>query len=252
MTTIRIIGPGRAGRSFAFALAAVGVDVIGILGRDDDASLAADGVDVLLLAVPDTAIAEVAAAIRPVSSTVVAHCSGALGLDVLAGHEHVGSLHPLVSLPDPVIGAARLGSGSSFAVAGDQSLADLVQALGGRVLEVPPKARAAYHAAACIASNHLVALLGQVQRVAATAGLDLDVFIPLAQGALDDVLLLGPAAALTGPAARGDLATIERHRQALEASELAGYDAGVALARRLAGAAPPGELVGSGRSAAWS
>ncbi len=76
--------------------------------------------------------------------------------------------------------------------------------------------------------------------------------MPLAQGALDDVLLLGPAAALTGPAARGDLATIERHRQALEASELAGYDAGVALARRLAGAAPPGELVGSGRSAAWS
>ena len=78
---------------------------------------------------------------------------------------------------------------------------ELVLALGGRLLEVPTGARAAYHAAACIASNHLVALLGQVQRVAASVGLPLEAFLPLAEGALEDVRELGPAAALTGPAA---------------------------------------------------
>ena len=94
--------------------------------------------------------------------------------------------------------------------------------------------RAAYHAAACIASNHLVALMGQVERVATSAGLDLDAFVGLARAALTDVVELGPAAALTGPAARGDETTLERHRQTLDPAEIPGYEAGVALARRLA------------------
>jgi len=104
---------------------------------------------------------------------------------------------------------------------------------------LPKDQRAGYHAAACIASNHLVALLGQVQRVAANVGLPLEAFLPLARGALDDVELLGPTGALTGPAARGDLATIDRHRQVLHPAELEGYDAGVDLARRLAASAEP-------------
>jgi predicted short-subunit dehydrogenase-like oxidoreductase (DUF2520 family) len=233
MTTVRIIGPGRAGRSFASAFAAAGVEVRDILGRADDVSSAAAGVDVLLLTVPDQAIAGVASAVRPVPCTVVAHCSGALGLEVLAPHERVAALHPLVTLPDPAIGAARLGSGGYFAVAGDQAVIDLVLELGGRTLVIPADSRAGYHAAACMASNHLVALLGQVQRVAASVGLPLEAFLPLARGALDDVGRLGPAAALTGPVARGDLTTIERHRQVLDPAELSGYDAGVDLARRL-------------------
>ena len=121
MTTVRIIGPGRAGLSFAAALTAVGVEVRGPLGRGDDVSPAAAGVGVLLLTVPDQEIAGVALAVRPVRSTVVAHCSGALGLDVLAPHERVAALHPLVTLPDPAVGAARLGSGCYFALAGDRA-----------------------------------------------------------------------------------------------------------------------------------
>jgi len=58
-------------------------------------------------------------------------------------------------------------------------IVDLVHALGGKALVIPAQARAAYHAAACMASNHLVALLGQVQRVAATVGLPLEAFLPL-------------------------------------------------------------------------
>jgi predicted short-subunit dehydrogenase-like oxidoreductase (DUF2520 family) len=128
-----------------------------------------------------------------------------------------------------------------FAVAGDQLATDLVLGLHGQPIVVPDEERAAYHAAACIAANHLVGLLGQVERVARGAGLPLEAFLPLARGALDDVALLGPVEALTGPASRGDLVTIDRHRAVVDPAELPGYEAGVALAARLASQQPPSE-----------
>ena len=234
MLAVRLIGPGRAGRSLAAALADAGCDVRGLLGRADDVSAAATGVDLLVLAVPDRAVAEVAAAVRPEPGTVVAHLSGALGLDALAPHPRRAAVHPLVPLPSPEVGRVRLRSGVTFATAGDALAGEVVALLGGRCIEVPDDRRAEYHAAACIAANHVVALLGQVRRVAESAGLGLEPFVGLARAALADVADLGPAAALTGPAARGDKATLERHRAVLAPDELAGYDAGVALARRLA------------------
>ena len=75
--------------------------------------------------------------------------------------------------------------------------------------------RAAYHAAAVIASNHLVALLGQAERVAAWPACPSTAYLDLVRATVDNVAELGPAAALTGPAARGDDATIERHLDAL-------------------------------------
>jgi predicted short-subunit dehydrogenase-like oxidoreductase (DUF2520 family) len=236
MTSVRIIGGGRAGRSFEAALTAAGFRVAGVLHRSDDFSRAAYGVDVVLLAVPDRAVRIVSRSVAPVSGTAVLHCAGSLGLDVLEGHERTGSIHPLVTLPDPLIGSLRLRGGAFFAVAGDQVATDLALGLAGHPIVVAEQDRATYHAAATIAANHLVALLGQVQRVAETAGLPLEAFLPLARGALDDVALLGPATALTGAAARGDETTLDRHRGALPAEERDGYEAGVALARRLAGA----------------
>jgi predicted short-subunit dehydrogenase-like oxidoreductase (DUF2520 family) len=211
---------------------------LGAWGRDRPPVDAADGVDLLVIATPDDVVAEVAAAVRPVDSTVVLHLSGSLGLDVLAGHPRRGSLHPLVPLPNPTIGAERLRSGITFAVAGDPAARRVADALSGNVVEVADADRAAYHAAAVIAANHLVALMGQVERVAASAGLPLDAFAGLMRAATEDALALGPGAALTGPAARGDWATVERHRTAIAAmpahrTELAGYDAMVAMARRL-------------------
>ena len=75
-----------------------------------------------------------------------------------------------------------------------------------------------------------MALLGQVERVAATAGLPLDAFAGLIRAAADDALALGPGQALTGPAARGDWDTVDRHRSVLASmaghrTELAAYDA---------------------------
>jgi predicted short-subunit dehydrogenase-like oxidoreductase (DUF2520 family) len=237
---VRIIGPGRAGGSLAGALWAAGWDVVGLLGRDDVVAGAATDVDLLVIATPDASIAGVAAAVDPVASTVVAHMAGSLGLDVLEGHQRVAAIHPLVSLPDADVGAERLRGGAWFAVAGDPLASDVVAALKGRSVVVADADRAAYHAAACIASNHLVALMGQVERVAAPVGVPLEAFLALARGSLDNVAALGPAAALTGPAARGDEATLDRHRAALDPSELPAYDALVAEARRLAARpAPP-------------
>ena len=166
----------------------------------------------------------------------MAHCSGALGLDVLAPHERVASLHPLVTLPDPVIGAVRLRSGGYFVVAGDQLATDLALALGGRPLVIPADTRPVTTRPP--ASRRTTSSRCSARCSAWPPGRASARGVPApCPGALDDVGLLGPAAALTGPAARGDLVTIERHRQVLDPAELDGYDAGVALARRLAASA---------------
>ena len=211
---------------------------MGAWGRDRSPVDAADGVDILFIATPDDVVAEVAARVRPVPTTVVVHLSGSLGLDVLSGHPRVGSLHPLVPLPTPTIGSERLRSGVTLTVAGDPVTRTVAEDLGGNVVEVADADRTAYHAAAVIAANHLVALMGQVERVGATAGLPLDAFAGLMRAASEDALALGPGAALTGPAARGDWETVERHRATIARmpgprSELAAYDAMVGLARRL-------------------
>jgi predicted short-subunit dehydrogenase-like oxidoreductase (DUF2520 family) len=232
--SIRIIGPGRAGTSLAAALSARGWEIVGFLGRHDDLRQAARDVDVLIIATPDDLVADVAATVAPQPKTTVLHLSGSLGLNVLAPHPRRGALHPLVPLPNAVVGAARLVSGVTFAVSGEGVARSLALSLGGRVVEVADADRAAYHAAACIAANHVVALLGQVERVAALAGLDLEAFLPLTRAAVDDVAALGPRRALTGPAVRGDWDTLSRHLDALPARERAGYQAGAALATKLA------------------
>jgi predicted short-subunit dehydrogenase-like oxidoreductase (DUF2520 family) len=229
---LRVVGAGRAGGALSLALHRAGWTVEAPLGRGDDLAGAAAGVDLLVLATPDPAIAEVAAAVEPVATTVVAHLAGALGLDVLGDHPRRGALHPLVSLPDAEVGASRLADGAWFAVAGDDLLRQVVEDLGGQAFTVADAERARYHAAAVIASNHLVALLGQVERVA-PEGVPLAAFLDLARGSIDNVAALGPAAALTGPVARGDWATVERHLAALPDDERPAYEAMVAEARRL-------------------
>jgi predicted short-subunit dehydrogenase-like oxidoreductase (DUF2520 family) len=223
---IMIVGAGRAGTSFTAALSGAHHVTLVHHGEHGDYSQA----DLVLLCVPDDAIAACAAGLRVGDDTVVAHVAGSRGLDVLAPHSRVGSLHPLLTMPDATLGAQRL-RGGVFCVEGDALLESVVASLEGRVINVPSDLRVIYHATAASAANHLVALIGHVQALARAAHLELVDFLPLARQAFDDVVALGPARALTGPAARGDVATIAAHVRALPDEERATY---VALAERAA------------------
>jgi predicted short-subunit dehydrogenase-like oxidoreductase (DUF2520 family) len=228
-----VLGRGRAGGALAVALGRVGWEELPALGRADDLAGAAAGVDLLVLGVPDPAVSEVAAAVDPAPAAVVAHLAGSLPLDVLAPHERRASVHPLVALPSAALGADRLLAGAWFAVAGDPLAADVVAALGGHAIVVADEDRVTYHAAAVIASNHLVALLGQVERVAAEAGVPLEAYLDLVRATVENVDALGPQAALTGPIARGDEQTVAKHVAALPEDERAAYEALAQAARTL-------------------
>jgi len=230
-----LVGPGRAGQSIQRALTAKGWSCEQSLGRDDDFASAARGVDVCIIAVPDAAIARVAAQIEP-GEAVLVHLSGATPIDVLGDHHRRAALHPLLSLAEPESGAAALAT-TFFAVGGDPIAQEMAELLSGKWFPIADADRALYHGAAAVASNHLVALLGQVERIAKEIDVPFEAFVPLVQSSIDNVVSLGPRAALTGPAARGDDATIDAHIDALRERlplEVAAYESLVAEARRLA------------------
>jgi predicted short-subunit dehydrogenase-like oxidoreductase (DUF2520 family) len=202
-------------------------------------------VDVVLLCVPDAAIPEAAAAVAG-AATFVGHVSGATGLDALAPAARAGaevfSLHPLQTFaggPVSLAGAACAVSGSSpeaLAVA-----AGLGRRLSMEPIQVEDSSRAAYHAAASIASNFVVSLLWASERMAATTGMDRArarrALGPLVRQTVDNWIQLGSERALTGPVARGDEASVGLQRSAVAEHypELAPvFDALVALTRALA------------------
>src|SRR5215207_3886154 len=153
--SLAIVGAGRLGTALAAALRAAGLEIDGPLGRGASPT----GVDAVLLCVPDGEIAAAAAAVAP--GAPVGHCSGATDLGVLGAHEAFG-LHPLMTVPAR---SEPRFAGSGAAVAGSTARAlavarELAQRLGMRPTTVADADRAAYHAAASIASNYLVALEG--------------------------------------------------------------------------------------------
>ena len=257
---LALVGSGRAGTTVADALVARGWRVMAVAGRSPDAPStvaaaarydapavpvedAGRDADLVVIGTPDAAIDDVAAqlarTVRP--DALVVHLSGARGLDALAAvPARTGALHPLQTLPNPEAGRARL-PGSWCAVAGDAQVADVARSLGLTPIEVDDDDRAAYHAAACIASNHIVALLAQVQQV---APVPLEAFLPLVRAAVDNVAALGPEAALTGPVARGDVATVRGHLDSLSGTDRDAYLALARLAYELAGRDDP-ELEGA-------
>lgn len=228
---LAIVGRGRLGTALAAAFAVAGFAVDGPLGRGADA----DGADAVLLCVPDQEIGAAAAAIRP--GALVGHCSGATGLGPLAGHEGF-SMHPLMTVTHK--GARFDGVGAAIAGTTPRALAladRLARALGMHPVEIAERDRAAYHAAASIASNFLVTLEAAAERLAAEVGLDRALLVPLVRATVENWAELGPEQSLTGPVARGDVATVARQREAVherapELLEL--FDALVEATRELA------------------
>jgi predicted short-subunit dehydrogenase-like oxidoreductase (DUF2520 family) len=215
---IAIVGVGRAGSSFAAALRQVGHEVT-TFHHDEVGDVTS--ADLVLLCVPDDALASVSDRLAS-GAYVVAHVAGSRGLGELAKHERTGFLHPLAVLSNSEIGSERL-LGARFSVGGDELVVDLVRTLGGSVLRLGDEQRALYHATASVAANHLVALLGHVEVLANAAGLSLDDFLPLVEQALSDVRDIGASRALTGPASRADMATIDAHLEAIPESERSTY-----------------------------
>jgi predicted short-subunit dehydrogenase-like oxidoreductase (DUF2520 family) len=232
---LAIVGGGRLGTALAGALRASGANVSGPLPR----GAAPTGVDAVLLCVPDAEIAAAAALIP--SGVPVGHCSGATGLDVLDEREAF-SLHPLMTVTRDPAGTPFGGAGAAVAgsTPGALELArTLARRLGMRPIDLHPSDRAAYHAAASIASNFLVTLEAAAERLALTAGVQRQDLLPLVRATVENWARLGPERALTGPVARGDAVTIARQREAVtdRAPDLLPmFDALVDATRALAGA----------------
>jgi predicted short-subunit dehydrogenase-like oxidoreductase (DUF2520 family) len=228
-TPLVVVGRGRVGCSIARAAELAGMDVR-LASRDE----AIDGAGAVLLCVPDDAIAEVCGRIAEGVPNLVGHVSGASTLDALAAAREHGastfSLHPLQTFVD---GETSVG-GTPAAIAGSDEAAisyarSLSEALGMRPFEVPEESRAAYHAAAAIASNLLVALEESAAELVERLGIEdaRELLAPLVLRTAANWAERGPAA-LTGPIARGDHATVERHRAALAENApelLPAYDA---------------------------
>jgi predicted short-subunit dehydrogenase-like oxidoreductase (DUF2520 family) len=275
-----LVGPGRAGSAIALALTERGWRPVAVAGRSAgapstqelaarlhaptvDVADAGRDADLVVIATPDSAIANAAAALAPSlrPGSLVVHLSGASTLHELDAVRltrpdvEIGSLHPLQALPSGDAGRARL-AGSWCAVDGSARVERIALKIGMRPFRVSAdgrddggfadhrrragacdgdQRRLRYHAAACVASNHLVGLLGQVERLAANAGVPFEAFLPLVRGTIENVSELGPAAALTGPVARGDDDTVARHVDALPPGERDAYLALVREARRLVG-----------------
>src|SRR4051812_34824111 len=204
---LAIVGTGRVGSALARAFSDAGIDVEGPLGRGE-----APRADVVLLCVPD---AEIANAAAEVDARFVGHVSGATPLTNVDF-----ALHPLQT----VAGAETEFAGCGCAIAGSTPGAlELARglALAARMepFEIDDSARAAYHAAASIASNFVVTLEWMAERVAGAAGIEpadaRRMLAPLVRRTVGNWAELGPEAALTGPVARGDELTVQRQRKAI-------------------------------------
>ena len=254
-STVGIIGPGRAGVGLALALALAGHEVL-LYGRRKKAvpeplTLTVGPADspppawiaqagVVILAVRDDAIRFLAeslartGAVRP--DQVVLHLSGAQGQEALApllsSRAALGSLHPLQTIaaaeraPERLKGAWAAVEGMPRAV---QAAEGLARALGLRPFHIPSEAKPIYHAGAVFASNYFVVVEAVAQRLLCLAGLgDAEAWLalqPLVAGTFDNLTGQGPLAALTGPVARGDTATLRRHIERLSRDDALLYRA---------------------------
>jgi predicted short-subunit dehydrogenase-like oxidoreductase (DUF2520 family) len=261
--TVGIVGAGRVGAVLGAALAAAGHRVVAASGvsaasRQRIAQLLpqalvlpADEVAVrarlIILSVPDDALAGLVAGLAETGvlgpGQIVAHTSGAHGIDVLAPAVVAGArplaLHPAMTFTGTAVDLDRLAQGVSFGVTSPTDLRPLVTRLvadlDGVVEWVPEERRVLYHAALAHGANHLVTLVNEAMDRLRDAGVaePARVLGPLLRAALDNTLRMGDAA-LTGPVSRGDAGTVARHIAVLSGTAPESVPPYVALARRTA------------------
>ena len=220
--TLGIVGKGRLGMALSASLRLAGHAVEGPVGRGE-----VPPADVILLCVPDAEITAAAEAVAG-SARLVGHTSGATSLAALRpaarGGAHVFGFHPLQTFAGAETPDLR---GIGCAIAGStpealETARTLAESLGMVPFDLPDHKRAAYHAAASVASNFLVTLQAMAEEVARDAGHEpaqaRQLLAPLVRTTVENWVALGPEAALTGPVARGDEQTVSAQRQAISAA----------------------------------
>ncbi|OGO02587.1 MAG: F420-dependent NADP oxidoreductase [Chloroflexi bacterium RBG_13_54_8] len=245
MQSIGFIGAGTVGTALAVKLREKGYPVVAVASRtrasaerladmvdgcngQNNGQAVADVAEIVFITTPDDAIAQVAAQITWRRGHSVIHCSGAESVDILepatkAGAQ-VGAFHPLQTLAS-VAHAIKNIPGSSFALEAEEpllsTLKKMVNDLQGWWIELKPGDKVLYHAAAVIACNYLVTLVKLATDLWQTFGASpreaTQALLPLLQGTVNNLGSVGLPNCLTGPIARGDLGTIQKHMAALEA-----------------------------------
>lgn len=243
---IGFIGTGALGSGLALALAQQGYPVTALHNRRPHSAVqlagrlancqalaspqaVADAADIVFITTPDSAIAAVAAALKWRPGQGVVHCCGAAGIELLADAAAqgaaAGAFHPcqtFAGLNDPADAIARL-SGVAFAISAAGWLQGYLEAmarrLGGRPVQVVDADRPLYHAAAVFGCGYLATVLQAAVELWQAAGFSreqaIDALLPLSRATLENIANLGLPAALTGPAVRGDAATVQAHLQAI-------------------------------------
>ena len=241
---VAVVGAGRVGTALAVLLTRAGHRIVGLAGGSGtaarasahlpgvpvlDGPAAARAAEVVLIGTPDAAIADAcgdlaaAGALGP--ARLVGHLSGATGLGALgtarASGASVFCLHPLQTCPTVELALVRL-PGSGFAItADDDRVAAIAEGLardaGGVPFRIDDARKPAYHAAAVLTSNALVALTDLAVRLLAASGVDdpARVLAPLERATVENLAMMPPGEALTGPALRGDAPTVEGNLRAL-------------------------------------
>ena len=243
--TFVIIGLGKVGAAVGHLLRRSGYPVIAVVDSSEDTlrkNIAYTGgeaytdieqlslsADCFIITTGDDQIEEacrlLAAYIH--SPAVVLHMSGVGSLALLDAAKEagakVGSIHPLQTFPD-VEGAIQSLQGSFFGITADPSLetwaGQLVRSWGGIPFFVSDEDRPLYHAAACVVSNYFVGLLSMAEKMYVLLGLDekeaKEAFWPLLTATMRNIDQKGLVSSLTGPIARGDLGTLQKHMESME------------------------------------
>jgi len=249
---VSIVGAGRLGTALAIALAESGYRISALVTRRREHVLKAGALldvfgvlltsnklnklpptDLVIIATPDDQIKLVARELSRISSQAkvrtVLHTSGALSSTILSPLAELGwrtgSIHPLVAVSEPRSGAKAL-RGAFWCVEGDKeairSAQRIVHDLRGQSFSLAAKHKPLYHAAAVMASGNMVALFDVALEMLGQCGLGAKearrVLLPLVESTLLNLSVSQPARALTGTFARGDLATVKRHLEALSGS----------------------------------
>ncbi len=241
---VNVIGAGRVGRTLLRLLAGhPAFEVVSVASahlasaeaavREAGGGIAVAGVremqgaDLWLLTVPDTRIAAVAAELAKCAQvpSIAIHCSGFHTADIMAPLRAKGwrlaSAHPNLSFADPAVSAARF-PGTYVGIEGDVPEVDaLFATLGAKTFPIPSESKALYHAAAVITNNFTTVLQAVALEAWEAAGVPdaiaRELNATLLQSTLENIARLGPAEALTGPAARGDRAVVEAQGRAVAA-----------------------------------